>query len=63
MHDNPNVAEFAMNTQAIKVVNLCCQGVKRGNCRGGETELPMEQPMPKRHRRKSSSVNQGRDNG
>ena len=58
VHDNPNVAEFAKNTQAIRVVNSCCQGkVKRGNCRGGDAELPMEPPMPKRHRRQSSSVN------
>eukprot|EP00731_Ephydatia_muelleri_P032133 Em0023g640a len=58
VHDNPNVAEFAKNTQAIRVVNSFCQGIKRGNCRGGDTELPMEQPMPKRHKRKPSSVNQ-----
>ena len=58
VNDNPNVAEFAKNTQTIRVVNLCCQGVKRGNCRGGDAELPMEQPMPKRHRRQSSRVNQ-----
>ena len=35
-HDNPNVAEFLNNMQVLQVVNLFCQRVARGNCRGAE---------------------------
>ena len=31
--DNPNVAEFNKNTQALRVVDSFCRGPVRGNCR------------------------------
>ena len=31
--DNPNVAEFYQNTQALRVVDSFCRGPVRGNCR------------------------------
>ncbi len=37
-HDNPNVAEFIKNTQALRVINTTCGGV-RGNCRGSNKSL------------------------
>lgn len=33
VNENPNVAEFAKNTQALRIVNSTCATV-RGNCRG-----------------------------
>lgn len=32
-HENPNAAEFLKNTQALRVINSTCAGI-RGNCRG-----------------------------
>jgi hypothetical protein len=31
--DNPSVAEFIKNTQALRVVDSFCRGPVRGNCR------------------------------
>lgn len=33
VNENPNVAEFTKNTQALRIVNSTCATV-RGNCRG-----------------------------
>lgn len=33
-HDNPTVADFLNNTQALRVVDSFCHGTVRGNCRG-----------------------------
>ncbi len=35
VNENPSVAEFAKNTQALRIVNSTCATV-RGNCRGGK---------------------------
>ena len=51
-HDNPNVAEFLKNTQALRVVNGFRKSTPRGNCRGGVDENDdLCQPIPKRPRR------------
>ena len=33
-NENPTVAEFGQNTQALRVLNGNCRGPVRGNCRG-----------------------------
>ena len=50
VHDNPNVAEFSKNTQALRVINSFCHVGSKGNCRGGNVEMPDEnvEPLPKR---------------
>ena len=30
--EDPNVAEFCKNTQALRVINSVCGNVSRGNC-------------------------------
>jgi len=51
-HDNPTVAEFYKNTQALRVVNSFCRHVTSGNCRGGMKEVDDNEkenwPIPKR---------------
>ena len=42
VNDNPNVAEFMKNTQAIRVIGSFCQGPIRGNCRGSQGEQQEE---------------------
>lgn len=32
--DNPTIAQFYDNTQALRVINNFCRGPVRGNCRG-----------------------------
>ena len=52
VNDNPNVAEFTKNTQAIRVMNSMCHARQlRGNCRESEGEQPAmcTTPLPKRH--------------
>ena len=39
-HENPNVAEFIKNTQALHVINITCDNI-RGNCRGNNTKRPL----------------------
>ena len=62
MNDNPNVAEFTKNTQAIKVMNLMCHtGQFMGNCRGSGGEQPAvcSIPLPKQqHSSSDATVNQ-----
>ena len=51
VNDNPNVAEFLKNTQAIRVIGSFCQHPKYGNCRGSNSEPLSEEehvPLPKR---------------
>ena len=56
-HENPNVAEFIKNTQALRVINSTCAGIK-GNCRGSNNNkrklFPIEKenaiPLTKRRR-------------
>ena len=47
--ENPNVAQFCKNTQAIRLINSVCANVK-GNCRGRKQCIDMEDnnPLPKR---------------
>ena len=59
-HDNPNVAEFFKNTQALRVVNGFCRDIVKGNCRGSESikrkrkaqfdvmDEDINEPLPKR---------------
>ena len=52
--DNPSVAEFQKNTQALQVINSFYRGPVQGNCRGTKhtRETGIENtPLPKRHRR------------
>ena len=50
--ENPSVAEFCSNTQALRVVNTACADVARGNCRGNvQKRLSTDkenEPLPKR---------------
>ena len=60
VHDNPNVAEFQCNSQALRVVNSVARAPKRGNCRKGkqDTSLSKEdinEPLPKRARSSKKS--------
>ena len=53
--ENPNMAEFCKNTQALRVINSVCGDVSRGNCRGNKCvhSLDIEKeniPLPKRKR-------------
>ena len=52
-NENPTVAEFYKNTQALRVVNGFCRHNAFGNCRGGMKEViqPDKENMPleKRH--------------
>ena len=51
-NDNPNVAEFVKNTQAICVIGSFCQSPKYGNCRGSNSEQSedVHVSLPKRRR-------------
>ena len=52
--ENPNVAEFCKNTQALRVINTACADVSRGNCRGNTEEVNLNKEnlhIPKRRRK------------
>lgn len=52
-HENPNVAQFCKNTQALRVINGTCGSVSKGNCRGKKEGIDWQkenQPLPKRKR-------------
>ena len=53
--ENPSVAEFCTNTQALRVVNTDCANVSRGNCRGNAQKRTIteknNEPLPKRRRK------------
>ena len=36
VHENPTVADFITNTQALRVVNTLARDVAKGNCRGSK---------------------------
>lgn len=66
VNDNPNVAEFVKNTQAIHVIGSFCQNPKYGNCQGSNSDQSEEVhvSLPKRRRirgTKSSSADQELD--
>ena len=51
-NENPNVSEFAKNTQALRVINSTCATI-RGNCRKDSRKRTLElgdenKPLPKR---------------
>ena len=53
--DNPRVAAFLKNTQALRLVNSFCAGPVRGNCRGAKratgSSMGIENtPLPKRRK-------------
>ena len=56
-NENPTVAEFYKNTQALRVINSFCVGPVKGNCRnqtteqGRKTDCDKENtPLPKRRK-------------
>lgn len=53
--ENPTVAEFCKNTQALRVIGNVCRPSVRGNCRGTKSSMPIadaerNKPLPKRRR-------------
>ena len=51
--DDPTVAEFVKNTNALRVIDTVCGNVSRGNCRGNKESFDREKentPLPKRRR-------------
>ena len=51
--DDPTVAEFLKNTNALRVINTICRNVSHGNCRGNKQICDPEKentPLPKRRR-------------
>ena len=61
-NENPNVPDFLKNTQAFRVINTTCAGI-RGNCRGSDkkkrTKLVDDlenKPIPKRRCTRSTVV-------
>ena len=52
-NENPNVAQFCKNTQALRVINGVCGNVSKSNCRGNKTSIGREKencPLPKRRK-------------
>jgi len=53
-HENPTVAEFCTNTQALRVIDNFCRPSVRGNCRGNKSYIAIDSeenmPLPKRRR-------------
>lgn len=60
--ENPNVAQFCKNTQAIRLINSVCANVK-GNCRGRKQCIDMEDnnPLPKRRRIRNRGDRENKD--
>ena len=50
--DNPNVAEFCKNTQALRVINSVCGDVSRGNCRGNKRPINIDKENVSLQKRK-----------
>ena len=51
--DDPTVAEFVKNTNALRVIDTVCGNVSRGNCRGNKESFDTQKentPLPKRRR-------------
>ena len=52
--DNPTVAEFCQNTQALRVISSVCRASVCENCRGNRPTFVVDgkenQPLPKRRR-------------
>ena len=52
--ENPSIAEFCKNTQALRVITSACTNVSHGNCRGNVEQLDIDeqsQPLSKRRRK------------
>ena len=52
-NENPNVAQFCKNTQALRVINGVCGNVSKSNCRGNKTSFDRGKencPLPKRRK-------------
>ena len=50
VNENPNVAEFMKNTQALRIVNNTCTNIK-GNCRKRDQNFELDNtPLTKRKR-------------
>lgn len=50
-NENPNVAQFLKNAQALRVINGVCRDVVKGNCRGSATDCTLDvenSPLPRR---------------
>ena len=61
VNENPNVAEFCKNTQALRVINCSCLNMVKGNCRGSQastTDWEKEnQPLNKRKATRKNKAN------
>ena len=54
-NENPNVAQFCKNTQALRVINSVCGTVSKSNSRGNKKTIDLQaesKPMPKRRKAK-----------
>ncbi len=60
-NDNPTVAEFTKNTNALRVINSFCRPSVRGNCRGNKSRAPdldeENKPLPKRKAQRRKDKN------
>jgi len=50
--ENPNASQFCKNTQALRIINSVCDNIPKGNCRGRQLQIDMQdtKPLPKRRR-------------
>ena len=58
-NENPNVAQFCKNTQALRIINSVCGTVSKSNSRGNKKAIGLQaesKPMPKRHKAKKKKV-------
>ena len=58
-NENPNVAQFCKNTQALRVINSVCGTVSKSNSRGNKKAIDLQaesKPMPKRRKTKKKKV-------
>ena len=58
-NENPNVAQFCKNTQALRVINSVCGTVSKSNSRGNKKAIDLQaesKPMPKRRKAKKKKV-------
>ena len=58
-NENPNVAQFCKNTQALRVINSICGTVSKSNSRGNKNSIDLQaesKPLPKRRKAKKKKV-------
>ena len=60
VNENPSVADFIQNTQALRVANVFARDTVKGNCRGSrkrcrsQKTFDSDEPLPKRKRARKS---------